>query len=545
VNKNKKLILAFPPFSMVTSPPLGICALKGYIEKTLADWSVQTVDLNLLTHDQIFDLLSKQPFLDKQNFKEGTLGEIALSRAVEVFHEKDNFEFYHRPDRYTVYADLMFRLINRECMSFQVLKNALKDKVPIPNLILEQAQRLLSEKPDVIGLSICYSQQLWLGLCLGKALKKHTSIPIIYGGTSFTENPAGIIQEYSSAVDYIISGEGEISLAELLKNLDNPGEIAGLTYIKNNKVVSFPQKYEEDLDSLGHPDFSDLSLDNYYSPETVIPVLTSRGCYWRRCAFCVHYKSAGQTYRTYSVEHILEELNSHVQAGIKYFAFIDEMISPAHFSKLADGIISAGLDINYYALAKPVKQFDSDLLRKMRESGCRYILWGLESGNQRILDLMQKGTIVSNISKVLQNAHQAGIFNHAYIMIGFPTETREEFGETLQFLDRHKHVIFGVHRSIFHLEKGSPVFDDPQTYSIKKIQRRDGTLSPDRYHFECETGMNSEEIKQNFAKALPFLRAFNPYSPRLGNYRDHALLIYSCTECNLAPERRVFPRISI
>jgi radical SAM superfamily enzyme YgiQ (UPF0313 family) len=142
------------------------------------------------------------------------------------------------------------------------------------------------------------------------------------------------------------------------------------------------------------PDFSDTDPRRYFSPESLVPLLLSRGCYWRRCTFCVHYRSAGLTYRMHSMDFAIEMLRGFVAKGIRHFAFIDEMISPPHFIRLARAIKEAGLDIAYYALTKPNDEFTAEHLLVMAESGCKYLLWGLESGNQRVLDLMDKGTKV-------------------------------------------------------------------------------------------------------------------------------------------------------
>jgi radical SAM superfamily enzyme YgiQ (UPF0313 family) len=217
-------------------------------------------------------------------------------------------------------------------------------------------------------------------------------------------------------VDYVVSGEGEGPLMQLLAGGMNPTDVPGITYRQSGRIVTNPPAVEENLDLLGRADFSDLDLRSYYSPLPVLPIATSRGCYWRRCAFCVHYRSAGQTYRRCTVPGVVEQLKRHVENGVEHFALVDEMIAPAHFSQLAEGILDAGLRIRYYAMAKPVRQFDRDLLRKMRQSGCCYLLWGIESGAQRILDLMDKGTKVAEIEEVCRETPKPrlhhGRFSH-------------------------------------------------------------------------------------------------------------------------------------
>ena len=407
----------------------------------------------------------------------------------------------------------------------------------MPPLLQQQAARICALNPNMIGISLCYSQQVWWAICLGKILKEMTKVPVIFGGSFFVNEAERFLTEHQDACDGVVTGEGEHALAALLLDSSHPENVPGFSFIRDGAIISTPPSFEKDLDVLGAPDYSDLNLNAYFSPVPVVPILSSRGCYWRRCAFCVHYRSAGMTYRLRSIEAITTELRSYVDAGISHFAFVDEMISPTLFKRLADGIIEKGLNISYYALAKPVRQFSQTLLQKIATSGCHYLLWGVESGNQRILDLMDKGTKVQDVSTVLNSAYAAGIRNHVYIIAGFPSETREEFLDTLRFLEDHRHAIDAVHRGTFTLASGSPIFDNPERFQIKIGSQRGDWRTRSSYNYECAVGLTGEEAQQLFVQALPFLRGFNPFSRYMGNFRDHALLIYERHGQKLAKHR--------
>jgi radical SAM superfamily enzyme YgiQ (UPF0313 family) len=527
-----KLVLVFPPYSIPpTSPPLGVCLLKGFVQRTLPGWSAKVLDLNLDMHEDFFRNLSQRRCLPPKEFPEGLLGEIALSYAGELFRGGHNDEFFGRADRYTLCAELWLRLMHREVGAIpQVLRQAFEDKIAMPALIDNYAQRALDQQPGVVGISLCYSQQVWAGLCLARAIRKRSSVPVVLGGTFFNHQANAEWALRNSDADFVIVGEGEQALAGLLANGLDPEGLPGVYYRREGQPVGVPPAFATDLDHLGSPDFSDLDLRAYFSPMPVLPVLTSRGCYWRRCAFCVHYRSAGLTYRRRSVAGVVEEFRQHVARGVRHFAVIDEMLSPADFGQLAQAIIEAGLKIFYYACAKPVKQFDRELLGRIHQSGCRYVLWGVESGSQRVLDMMDKGTKVQDVEAVLESAHAAGIRNHVYIMPGFPTETREEFQETLDLLARHKQAVAAVHRSLFSLEKDSPVYDNPAKYSITRSWPAGQTPDSDACEFECSSGMTRQEAQQAFAQATPFFRGFYHYSTYLSYLRDHAILVYGRPE---------------
>lgn len=521
----KRLILVFPPFAVATSPPLGVSSLKSYILLRQPEWDVKIVDLNLAMHQHVVAAAANGQMANMGMFN--PYEEVTLLRAAETFKGQYQNEFFAQPARYSLYADMWLRLAANEVGSYRALQQAYRQGGPFPALLEQWAQKITSLEPAVVGFSVCYTQQLWMTLCLAALLRRYSQCKIVFGGTYFNRVIEGFLAEHHSVVDLIISGEGELALAEFLRTPDDVSNIPGASYLKDNQLVINPPQLEDNLDLLGFPDYSDLDLRQYYSPQPVVPIFTSRGCYWRRCAFCVHYKSAGQTYRKRTIAHVIAEIERHYSRGVRHFALIDEMIAPTYFEHLADAILQSEMKIYYYALAKPVKHFSSQLLAKLFSSGCCYLIWGVESGAQRLLDLMNKGTNLEDMAVVLRDAATLGIYNHTYVMAGFPTETADEFQQTLDFLQSNRTNIAAVHKGIFHLEHGSPVFENPTQYQITNYWPAGDSLMQGWYEFECSCGMSRQEVRDRFNAALPMLRDFNPYSRFLGNFRDHALLIYS------------------
>ena len=412
---------------------------------------------------------------------------------------------------------------------------------PLPNVFRDHAARILAEGPDAVGVSVCYNQQFWFGVCLAKALRAKSRVPILFGGTFFLGDAERFLTEFPAVADFVVRGEGEIALAGLLNDLGAPENVPGVAWFAGGRVHQNPSQLPEDLDDLGHPDYSDLDLRACSR--------RSRCCRSSRCAaaigggaaFCDHYRLAGLTYRSHSPSHVIAWLKAQADAGVRHFAFVDEMISPTHFARLARAIIDAGLDINYYALAKPVQQFDRALLAEIARSGCRYLLWGIESGSQRVVDLMDKGIRLTDVSVVLNDAHACGIRNHVYIIVGFPSETLGELQQTVDFLDRHKDVIAMVHRGTFTLEADTPVFDHPAKFSILRTWKQTDGIVPRPLGYECSQGLSRQQDGAAFQHVLPFFREFNPFAPHLGNYRDHALLVYAKLGADLPMSSRRFP----
>ncbi len=540
----KKLLLVFPPLTVPTAPPLGVALLKGYIERELPQWQVVILDLNVWLFNRLLQPGSLRGKLNRTTFPEAVLAEVALEKGAEVFRGGSQAtEFYTAPERYDLYGELFSRFTHAfgqelagYCRDFE------HDAAPHP-LITEMIGQIIAQKPHCVGLSLSYGDQLPAGITIGRILRKKFGLKVIMGGSVFSGSPQQFLTTYPDVADLVVAGEGEAALKQYLSDGLEPAEVPGGNWLHNGLVRGNAPELCHDLDRLSPPDFSDCNLNNYYSPRPVIPLLLSRGCYWRRCTFCAHYRSAGMTYRRHGIDYVIAMLRGFTERGIRHFAFIDEMISPAYFQKLAKGIREAGLDIAYYALARPEKAFTPELLRQIAASGCRFILWGVESACQRILDLMDKGTQVAEVRKVLHDSAAAGIANHVYIICGFPTETPLELAETVKFLMELRGSIHGVHRGPFVLQKDTPIYDAPEKYAITRVGVAGEDVLGGRCDFEVASGMTPTEAREIFNSLQPVFRAFSPYAPHLPNFRDHALLVYDKAGVSLRPDRRIFPHI--
>lgn len=134
--------------------------------------------------------------------------------------------------------------------------------------------------------------------------------------------------------------------------------------------------------------------------------------------------------------------------------------------------------------------------------------------------------------------------NNIFMICGFPTETEQEFAQTIKFLEDHKDYVFAVHRGTFSLEPESPIFEEQKRFGITRSWMIKDTPTGGRWGYECSSGMSQQRAAEVFVSALPFLRVFNPYARYLANFRDHALLIYSRHGQNLQPQARHFPPIT-
>jgi hypothetical protein len=541
----KTLVLIFPPLTISTSPPLGIAMLKGYVERQLPDWEVKLLDLNLWFLNKLMSGLESGTIqLGDEVYTKIGASKDQILQAAKVMRGVNNDIMLSRPDIYEQCGGVFSRLIEfatkmlgEDCAEWE------RSQV-FPPLLKDFVGQILALKPSCVGISMIFSEQLPIGAALGRFLRQQAKLKVFMGGSCLIDGAVPFMKWYPEAADVIVAGDGEEPLKQLLSNNFNPKGVAGAVYWEAGQVVKEPPIFHKDVDQFGIPDFGGLDLNTYFSPEPIIPLLLSRGCYWRKCTFCVHYFSAGDTYRVRSLDAIIEVLQHFVDKGLRNFSFVDEMIAPGQFVRLAEAIKNSGLDITYYAYSKPNRTFTPTVLKSIAESGCKFLLWGLESGNQRILDLMGKGTEVNEVAEVMKNAHAVGIANHVFVICGFPTETHGEFADTLNFLNDNRDYIYAINSGPFGLDAGAPIAKNPEKFGIVETWVQGHTPLGEQLAYRCSSGVSMEESWQNFLRALPFFRPFHPHANLNAYYRDHALLVYKHLGPKLRPELRRFPKMA-
>jgi radical SAM superfamily enzyme YgiQ (UPF0313 family) len=269
-------------------------------------------------------------------------------------------------------------------------------------------------------------------------LKAYLGRPIVLGGPHATMCPERILTE-SPVIDYVVRGEGEETILELVEALGGDrdlGSVNGLTYRRRGEIVSNPDReLIADLDALPFPARHLFDLNRYglRTPEgrPMATVLSSRGCPYN-CCYC--FKGiVGRTYRQRSPENIIAELR-HIIAeyGIRDFYFIDDLftIDSRRLQAITEGLIAQRLNIRWQCLGR-VDRVSADILRQMYAAGCRRIHYGIESGNQEILRRINKGIKLEQVREAVRWAKEAGIQAKGYFMLGLPGDTEETMQQTL------------------------------------------------------------------------------------------------------------------
>ena len=253
------------------------------------------------------------------------------------------------------------------------------------------------------------------------------------------------LEESGDLFDAVITGEGEFTCLEILERLQSGKSlegVQGVVYRERGEIIrNEPRPLLVDLDSLPFPARELLGDANLYIPppatyrrKPVAVLMTSRGCN-RRCIYCFQIdkdRKSGIRYR--SVESVLQEIEHCISQGYREIKFIDDTLAADYgrAMRLATEIKARKLDFTWFASAC-VNQVDRPLLQAFKDAGCWAILFGAESGVQKNLNAIRKGTTLEQIRKAVQAAKDVGIRVSTPFMFGIPGETFQEGLETIRF----------------------------------------------------------------------------------------------------------------
>jgi len=539
-----KVALIFPPAMHPTGPPLGISLLKSFLGERNPHCSVRLWDLNLAYYQKAMEWVRKEKLRIRLKGLDSAATAARVTEACDLFRGRAGIHAFLDLPRYNAAADVYrrFEMVLNGLLETFSRRILVGGRVPplAEQFFHELIEPIERDSPDLLGFSVLFSQQVHFTLLLAKLLKKPSN-RVVLGGATFSVMPeprrllgdsVSICLDSRSRgaipvsfVDSLVLGEGEWGLQGLTLDRDpDLSRVPGLVYRRDGQILSNPGRGTDNLNELPLPDFGDFPLDEYHSPVPVLPYLSSRGCYWNRCAFCTHSKTYF-SYREESPEKTAESLEALKDRwGVHCFGLVDEMIHPGRFRRLSRRVLERELDIFYSAYAKPTGGFAPGLLDTLARSGLRVMMWGVESGSQRVLDLMQKGVRKERMEKALRDSHAAGIRNLVFLMFGFPTESREEWEQTVEFVAAHRECIDAVSKSRFVLLAGSRILRDPSSFGIVRIldrPRRDPVSVA--YDYEVSRGLSGEEADRAYAN-LSSVPGMDGRSPFFGIFRDHFLL---------------------
>lgn len=329
------------------------------------------------------------------------------------------------------------------------------------------------KKPDVVGFQVWSCDAENVKKCLRIVKSVDPKIVTIIGGA----HPSGVREEsldFFKDADYGFKGEGEIGLPKLINRLSGDKkisleEIPGLIWRNGLAVRTNPPIFVDDLDGLGFPAW-DLIDPNTYpkAPHQGFamafpsaPIFTTRGCPFS-CTFCATHTITGKKLRYRSINNVIEEIKTlRYKYNVKEIHIEDDnfTMNKNFVKEFCQKLLSEKLDIFWYCSSGVrLDSLDEEILLLMKRAKCYTLTIAIESGNQRVLDLMKKDLTLVEIRKRVLSMNKAGFQPTGLFIIGFPGETKDEMRQTLDFA-----MSLNLKRAqfaIFHPLPGSRIFDE-------------------------------------------------------------------------------------
>ena len=473
------MILIHPPVAKSSEPPAGIARLAGALDRHGISHSVLDANLEGLLY-----------IIERPKPKPGTSSDRWTSRAFRNvsgnYNSLRSRDTYLNIDRYKRAVIDLDHAIEKSFDSGVIIGLAnYKD----PNLSPLRSADLIkaAEKPEInpfypyfskrlrdliekdgasaAGFSLNYlSQALCTFAMIGFIRRDFPGMKIILGGglvTSWMNNPDWR-NPFTGLVDTLIAGPGEQQLLSIM-GIDSANE----------------RHYT--------PAYDSLPLSNYLSPGQILPYSASSGCYWNRCSFCPE-KAEENPYIPLPVDRAIGDLNALImKIRPSLVHLLDNAVSTALLKRLAGN----PLGVPWYGFARVSSLLtDIDFCKALKQSGCVMLKLGLESGDQKVLDEMQKGIDLETASLVLKTLKKAGISTYVYLLFGTPPETLTEARNTLEFTVSHRDEIGFLNVALFNMPVCGPGISK---YKTSSFYEGDLSLYTDFVH---PKGWDRKQVRQ-------------------------------------------------
>jgi anaerobic magnesium-protoporphyrin IX monomethyl ester cyclase len=338
----------------------------------------------------------------------------------------------------------------------------------------------IEQQPDIIGISATVLD-ITTAAEISKILKKELpEALLVIGGPHVTGLPENTLK--NAAFDIGVIGEGELTMLEIAEQ-KRSGKLdvqnmRGIVYKENGAIkINAPREVIQDLDSLPfparhlYPSLSDYKpLFGSYLKKPVAHLFTSRGCPYK-CTFCDR-SIFGNKFRAMSPKKVVDEMEELITVhGAKELQFYDDTftLDKKRVYEIFDEMKRRNLKFPWSCLTR-VNHVDKDILKAMRKAGCWRIMFGIESGDQRILKAMKKGTTLEQGENAVRWAKEAGLHVRASFIMGHPGETLESMNNTIKFSKKLSFDTVNFYAIVLH--PGNELYD---------LAKKEGTIFHEDY----------------------------------------------------------------
>lgn len=384
--------------------------------------------------------------------------------------------------------------------------------------------QISSRKPDIIGIAGPFTCQIEHSLKISSIAKEiDPSILTVVGGPHVTVVPKGFLEEAKN-VDIAVTGEGEYAMrdiAEYFQGKKQLEDVLGIAYRKNGEIkVNSPRPFLKNLDELPYPAYDHVDMEQYLNPKKIgyrsfrnraISMITSRGCPFN-CCFCSVHLHMGKGFRAHSENYVLNHIQFVVDKfKVKNVFFEDDNLTfdIPRFEAICDGLISRKIKIGWETPnGVRADRLNLHLLEKMKKSGCQSVFFGVESGDQQILDkVICKSLDLNQVVEVAKLCRNIGLKTGGFYIIGCPGETKENMQRTVDFaLMLKRDFDVGMHLFVATPSFGTQLYEQCKAKGyIKEDLAWDSfaeARQPKGMPLISTDDFTSEEVKEIASKAL-------------------------------------------
>jgi radical SAM superfamily enzyme YgiQ (UPF0313 family) len=318
-------------------------------------------------------------------------------------------------------------------------------------------REVAGERPDLVGISSLFSAYHQEALACAREIKKRLKVPIVMGGAHVSAMPESVLKD--PHVDFVIRGDGERALVELVRAFQERGamaSVANLGHKRGNEPVLNPMAANYPLDELPPADLSDFGRGRYlFEGRPLCSLVTSRGCP-HRCTFCSVQSTTGTTYRRRPPEQVLAEMRQRYAEGYRTFNFEDDNLTyhQEGFRSLLEGCVTAFPEGEIRLLAMngiSYLSLDRELLGLMKRAGFHHLDLSLVSAEDETLTRMGRPHSLEKYVEVVEGAQATGLPMVSYQILGLPGEPLETMVSTMALMAR---LPVSIGASIFYLTPG-------------------------------------------------------------------------------------------
>ncbi len=311
----------------------------------------------------------------------------------------------------------------------------------------DRARKVLKEfNPDLVGATAVTMNVKKAYQILSEYKEESPAIRTVIGGPHATFDAQGTLEQNPS-VDFVVRGEGELTLCELAaaSGTGEYGAVKGLSFRKEGEIIhNEARDFVQDINIFPLPARHLIQLGKYRGLGTPINMVTSRGCPFQ-CIFCVGSRMVGRRVRYFDETRVVDEFEMLSKIGFPQINISDDLFTSnkKRCISICNEIIRRGIKHPWGAFAR-VDTVSEELLAVMKEAGCTTLCFGMETGNQEILDTIKKKTSLETGERAVEMTKKAGIQAMTSYILGLPGETSETVRQTMDFAKRLS-PLYGFH----------------------------------------------------------------------------------------------------